>query len=379
MGDFDVHEFCANPDVNNLRNAEISKDSWKFIAMYFNIPYKSNSTKAQIREVVVNELIHRDILTVEAVESIVGGDLSDGESTVESLGAVGGDEISGDVQDELLRGAMYVSEPVANLSESQINLKQRELEELSARRKWERESFGLVAQHKREVRQLDLEKEIKLREEEARIAVERKRKEMELELEFEREKVKIQLSLLENRSKSKEPSNNTSLEIKPFDISKNSILVGSFDEDDPEAFFESFEKLAKQLEWNKKYWSVLIQTKLVGKARIIYNNLNAKDSQDYDVVKSTVLLAYDQVQETYRQNFREHQKSPNVTFIEFAEELSRLFDKWLKSSGVTDFSSLKNLMLLDQFKFRTHPDLRVYLDEREVRDLREAARLADYP
>ena len=142
MGDFDVHEFCANPDVNNLRNAEISKDSWKFIAMYFNIPYKSNSTKAQIREVVVNELIHRDILTVEAVESIVGGDLSDGESTVESLGAVGGDEISGDVQDELLRGAMYVSEPVANLSESQINLKQRELEELSARRKWERESFG---------------------------------------------------------------------------------------------------------------------------------------------------------------------------------------------------------------------------------------------
>ena len=236
-----------------------------------------------------------------------------------------------------------------------------------------------MAQHKREVRQLDLEKEIKLREEEARIAVERKRKEMELELEFEREKVKIQLSLLENRSKSKEPSNNTSLEIKPFDISKNSILVGSFDEDDPEAFFESFEKLAKQLEWNKKYWSVLIQTKLVGKARIIYNNLNAKDSQDYDVVKSTVLLAYDQVQETYRQNFREHQKSPNVTFIEFAEELSRLFDKWLKSSGVTDFSSLKNLMLLDQFKFRTHPDLRVYLDEREVRDLREAARLADYP
>ena len=89
------------------------------------------------------------------------------------------------------------------------------------------------------------------------------------------------------------------------------------------------------------------------------------------------MLAYDQVQETYRQKFRGLTKSHGNTFVEFADELVRLFDQWLKSAGVVDYLSLKNFMLLDQFKCKISPELRVYLEEKEIKDLKRAARLSD--
>ena len=234
------------------------------------------------------------------------------------------------------------------------------------------ESFGLVSQQKQRAQELALERGIRLKETEARIAIEMKKQELKLTLEFEQEKAKLQAQITESQNK-----NLNSLHVEKFDISKSAQLVGSFQESDPEAFFEAFEKFACQLEWEKKYWSVLVQTKFTGKARVICNNLSYDDSKDYDFIKKTVLLAYDQVQETYRQRFRSFRKSSDCTFIEYAEELTRLFGKWLKASGVKDYESLKNLMLLDQFKFRAPPDLRIYLEEKEVKTLNEAARLAD--
>ena len=374
MNDFAVCDFCAKPSVEFLRGAKVSKDHWKFIAVDFKIPYNSSHTKAQLKSLVLETLIKQGILP----ESVLDFDASNDSDCdcISDLGATALEAAEGSVNvGEFLEncGETDVSEPVGNLSEDQVKFKKRELEEMSERRKWERESFDLVTKHKQESRDADLKREIKLKQEEARLAIERKREEMKIELEFEREKVKLQVQLLEARKKSEEIPN----KVNTFDISKNSLLVSSFDEDDPESFFDSFEKLAKQLGWEERYWSVLVQTKFVGKARLIYNNLSSDDSKIYEVVKNTILLAYDQVQETYRQRFRSCQKSPDTTFIEFAEELSRLFEKWLKPSGARDYESLKNLMLLDQFKFRVPPDLRMYLEEREVTNFNQAAKLAD--
>lgn len=72
--------------------------------------------------------------------------------------------------------------------------------------------------------------------------------------------------------------------------------------------------------------------------------------------------------------------SSNTIYIEFANELSRLFEKWLKAANVSDYESLKELRLLDQFKLRVPPDFKVCLEEKEVEQVKKAARLADnYP
>ena len=107
-----------------------------------------------------------------------------------------------------------------------------------------------------------------------------------------------------------------------------------------------------------QFWTVMVQTKFTGRARQVYNNLSSEDSKDYETVKKTVLLAYDQVAETYRQRFRKAQKPQTSTYIEYMDDLSRLFDKWLKSLEVTTFNSLRELMLSDQFKFRVPPEIK---------------------
>ena len=297
MSDFAVCEFCANPSVELLRDAKVSKDHWKFIAVNFKIPYNSSHTKAQLKSLVLETLIKQGILP----DSVLDFDASNDSDCdcISDLGATALEPAEGSVNvGEFLEncGETYVNEPVGNLSEDQVKFKKRELEEMSERRKWERESFDLVTKHKQESRDADLKREIKLKQEEARLAIERKREEMKIELEFEREKVKLQVQLLEAQTKSEQMPNR----MNTFDISENSLLVSSFDEDDPESFFDSFEKLAKQLGWEERYWSILVRTKSVGKARLIYNNLSSDDSKIYEVGQNTISLAYDEVQETYR-------------------------------------------------------------------------------
>lgn len=43
-------------------------------------------------------------------------------------------------------------------------------------------------------------------------------------------------------------------------------------------------------------------------------------------------------------------KASNKTYVEFEREKWFLFDKWCVASKVTDFASLKELMLLEEFK-----------------------------
>lgn len=67
-------------------------------------------------------------------------------------------------------------------------------------------------------------------------------------------------------------------------------------------------------------WALLLQCSLSGKAREICSAIPLEQSLDYDVVKASVLLAYELVPETYRQKFRDHAKSPKQTYVEFASE-----------------------------------------------------------
>lgn len=54
--------------------------------------------------------------------------------------------------------------------------------------------------------------------------------------------------------------------------------------------------------------------------------------------------------EAYRHRFRSHKKTASQTFVEFAREKGVLFDKWCISSNVTDFKTLRELLLLEEFK-----------------------------
>ena len=84
------------------------------------------------------------------------------------------------------------------------------------------------------------------------------------------------------------------------------------------------------------------------------------------------------VPEAYRQKFRDCRKEPNQTHVKFARTKEQLFDRWCSSKKVgSDHEKLRQLMLVEEFKWCINSDVRAFLKEKEVENLDVAARLAD--
>nr|XP_033962443.1 uncharacterized protein LOC117464021 [Pseudochaenichthys georgianus] len=125
-------------------------------------------------------------------------------------------------------------------------------------------------------------------------------------------------------------------------------------------------------------WPILLQCKLVGKAQEVVSSLSLEESLQYEVLKESILRAYELVPEAYRQKFRNHKKSATQTFVEFAREKGILFDKWCAANEVKDhFESLRQLLLLEDFKNSLPERMVIFLNEQKVTSLAKAAVLAD--
>ncbi len=122
-----------------------------------------------------------------------------------------------------------------------------------------------------------------------------------------------------------------------------------------------FERIASALNWSREVWPLLLQCKLTGKAQEVCATLSLEDSLKYDTVKASILYAYELVPEAYRQQFRSH-KIFSQTFVEFAREKGVLFDKWCTSSKISDFQTLRELIILEEFKNCVPERVVVYLN-----------------
>ena len=91
---------------------------------------------------------------------------------------------------------------------------------------------------------------------------------------------------------------------QPFDVSRYICMVPPFSELEIEVYFAHFERVAIMLQWPVEVWTLLLQTVLSGEAQAVYSALSIQQSFDYNVVKTSVLRAYELVPEAYRQKFR---------------------------------------------------------------------------
>ena len=136
--------------------------------------------------------------------------------------------------------------------------------------------------------------------------------------------------------------------------------------------------MASNLKWPEDNWVLLLQSSLVGKAREVYSALSVEESAQYSVVKSAILKAYELVPEAYRQRFRNAEKQPNQTDVEFARQKETFFDRWCMSKEIGgSYDKLRQLLLIEEFKNCLPGEVRTYLDERKAETLNQAAVLAD--
>ena len=80
-----------------------------------------------------------------------------------------------------------------------------------------------------------------------------------------------------------------------FNVSRHINLVPQFRESEVKSYFPAFERSASVLHWPKDVWPLLLQCKLEGKAQEVCAALTLDQNLDYDIVKSTVLRAYELV------------------------------------------------------------------------------------
>ncbi|KAJ8333535.1 hypothetical protein SKAU_G00415430 [Synaphobranchus kaupii] len=162
-----------------------------------------------------------------------------------------------------------------------------------------------------------------------------------------------------------------------FDVSQARHFMPKFREEDADTFFEAFEIVAREMEWPDTKWALLVQSSLAGKAQVAFAALDPRVGLNYEELKKAVLAAYGGVPESYRQRFRNLKRRNGESYLDVGRRLSIAFDRWLAAGKVFDYSELRELMLVEQFKNSVPREVEVYLSERQVNKLVEASQMAD--
>ena len=336
-----LSEKVSREEVEVLRKEELLK-----LAEYLKIKVTKQTSRVQVKAEVCEKLEKEGLLSeTEVGQRMVNNNMREMTDREYEL--------------EMKRLEMQEKEREMQEREKEREMQEREKEREMQEREKEREMQERERKEEREMQERKEERELKL--------LELKMKERELQLAFEKE---IKIAELQQRTGRQESGGKEAV--------RNIKLVPKFNEKDVEKIFLHFEKLAESMEWSKSIWTVLLQSVLIGKAQEVYSALSVEQSTDYDVVKNTIMQAYELVPEAYRQKFRSRQKGIGETYVEFAREKETLFDRWCSSKEVgEDYHKLREVMLLEEFKNSVRREVKTHLEEQKVDTLRKAAKMAD--
>ena len=412
---FDLGRFIANPTHDSIdlcRKADLIS-----MANYYGIDVNPGALKGDLKLVVLQGLVDNGVLAgpiLGLVGALPDGDANGEGGTPPTLGVLAGPVVGlvGALPDGDANGEgetpptspkpepMLFSPGTESLDAAKLKLR---MARLDIEREENRENRAAADKENRENRaaaeraqRLANEHQLALRKLELEFELEKALKLRQLELQSAPTVVAPSTSSIfylppstaattappgfhpSTTSTSRGPVTSTTSPAPPgnYDLFRH-IELPPFRETEVDAYFHTFERLATVLNWPKENWSTLLQCKLTGKAQHVIASLPLADSLDYDVCKTAVLRAYERVPEAYRQQFRNFKKDPSQTFVEFARVKRELFDKWCSASQVTDLATMRELILLEEFKKCAPERCVVHLNEKKVSQLNEAAIFAD--
>ena len=325
---FDVNEFLREElTVDNLR--KLLKAELKIVAQTLNVDVTACTRKAEILDAIVTH-----------------------EGLTQQAAAAASDNHANTAQNE--------SNPMSeiNLEKARVELQERK-DRLKAN------------EHAREV-----EKDRLKANEHAREVEKDKLKTNEHEREMERKRLELEILQFEENSQARaQRSNGKSM---GNEFAARLKLVPKFDESDLDSFFCMFERIAMKMEWPEDEWAFLIQQVVTGKAQSVVSALSNEQSFDYWLVKETILQSFELIPEAYRQKFRNLRRNQGETHVEFVRRKEIALDRWIRSLKVDHtFKALREVMLIEECKRCMNQEVRTYVNDRDVCDVKAAAILAD--
>ncbi|XP_077501197.1 uncharacterized protein LOC144111984 [Amblyomma americanum] len=159
-----------------------------------------------------------------------------------------------------------------------------------------------------------------------------------------------------------------------------SRLLPRFDEkrNDLDAFLRRFEGIAESQNWSDGECATVLSTCLSGEALSVFGRLSPDDAASYSKVKAALLKRFRLTTERFRDKFRTGKPTDGETTTQYAARLSHYFDRWIELSEIAqEYSTLRELLIKEQFLSSCHSSLSLYLKERRAKTLSEMLDLAD--
>ena len=150
------------------------------------------------------------------------------------------------------------------------------------------------------------------------------------------------------------------------------------DRDDITAYLTRFERVAAVYNWNDGRMAIQLANLLQDRALTIYSTFDDLTTSSYNSLKAALLKAFKLNEEHYRKEFRAARLGASSTFEQFATDLKRKFDLWMRSADVNnDYESIRDKMLCDQFLASVTPELRCFIREQSASSLHDMVKISD--
>ncbi|GBN56105.1 hypothetical protein AVEN_110858-1 [Araneus ventricosus] len=177
------------------------------------------------------------------------------------------------------------------------------------------------------------------------------------QIKLERVKAELELARLRSESNSENKNENSGENDKKESIESLDSLIKSIRTltvklpNRPEGFsyfFSSLERAFISKNVPEKFKAEILLNLLGEKASNVITYIKDDELGDYSKVKAIVLREFEPTPQVSLENFRKTQRQTNETYMQFASRLTTSWDYYLKLRNVSDFETLKKLVVSDK-------------------------------
>ncbi|KAE8289494.1 hypothetical protein D5F01_LYC11196 [Larimichthys crocea] len=265
MAAFDVEASASDPSL--IVFDKCKKNDLRVVAEYYGVPVSSTLVKAELKAVLLDELISRGVLSLP-----VSGDARVGTAASPGEGRPAGEAEAEQPITPVVKEVRTVGRPVTIPHFVPFSVESTPGSKVEARLK--------VVKKERE-REFQFRRELELKRLEADTAVRLRQ---------------VELQVRTTQAGEVQPAACPSV---TFNVSKHISLVPVFREAEVETYFGAFERIATALRWPEDVWAISLRCKLTGRAQEACSSLSVEDGLDYNKVKSAIMRAYELVPEAY--------------------------------------------------------------------------------
>ena len=150
------------------------------------------------------------------------------------------------------------------------------------------------------------------------------------------------------------------------------------EKDDIDAYLQRFERYADSNKWKKEDWALNLSALLHGKGLDTYCRLSPNEANNYDLLKTELLKAYQLTEDGFRSKFKEAKPEKDESAPQFAMRLENYLQRWIDlSSAQKTYPGLADLLLRDQFLEGCSRDMSLFLKERKPKNITAMTQLAE--